>query len=123
MRYRFCITALLAASLVQAPAQAQTPTVSELLQIQQAVNTLCLTRGQGRARMLCRCAAVLVSDRLVDEGTALYRDNAEALFDQAFEACMSHEDKSFPTATSRLYQSQPAVEESLRRLTAKPSPQ
>jgi hypothetical protein len=123
MRYRFCITALLAASLVQAPAQAQTPTVTELLQIQQAVNTLCLNRGQGRARILCRCASVLVSEKLVVEGTAVFKDNAEALFDQAFEACMSHEDKSFPTTTSRLYQSQPAVEESLRRLTAKPSPQ
>ena len=120
MRYRFCITALLAASLVQAPAQAQTPTVTELLQIQQAVNTLCLNRGQGRARILCRCASVLVSEKLVVEGTAVFKDNAEALFDQAFEACMSHEDKSFPTTTSRLYQSQPAVEESLRRLTAKP---
>jgi hypothetical protein len=126
MKKIFCRTALLSALLsatllpTSAQAQAQTPTASELLLIQQSVNTYCLGRGQGRARILCRCSAVLVSNKLATEGTAGYQENAETIFDQAFESCMSHEDKSFPTTTSRLYQSQPAVEESLRSTAAKP---
>lgn len=114
------ISAVLSTALLPATAQAQTPTATELLQIQQSVNTYCLGRGQGRARILCRCSAVLVSNKLASDGVAGYTENAEAIFDQAFEFCMSHEDKSFPTATSRLYQSQPAVEEYLRNLAAKP---
>lgn len=114
------LVALLASSLIQLPAQAQTPTVNELLLIQQAVNTHCLARGQGRARILCRCSAVMVSNRLAAEGTAGYQENSEAVFEQAFESCINHEDKSFPATTSRLYQSQPAVEESLRGAAAKP---
>lgn len=114
------LSALLSALLLQPTAQAQTPTATELLQIQQSVNTYCLGRGQGRARILCRCSAVLVSNKLATEGTAGYKENAETVFDQAFEFCMSHEDKSFPTAMSRFYQSQPAVEESLRGTAAKP---
>jgi hypothetical protein len=114
------LSALLSATLLPTSAQAQTPTVSELLLIQQSVNTYCLGRGQGRARILCRCSAVMVSNKLATEGTAGYQENAETIFDQAFESCMSHEDKSFPTTTSRLYQSQPAVEESLRSTAAKP---
>lgn len=119
MKKIFCLTTLLSAMLLQTAAQAETPTVSELLLIQQSVNTYCLGRGQGRARTLCRCSAVVVSNKLAIEGTAGYKENLEALFDQAFESCMSHEDKSFPTTTSRLYQSQPAAEESLLRPTAK----
>lgn len=120
MKNHFRMIALLIAVLPPLSAQAAPPTATELLQIQQAVNTHCLARGQGRARMLCRCAAVLVSNKLATEGTASYQDNAEALFDQSFEFCMSHEDRAFTTATARLYQSQPAAEESLRGSAAKP---
>ncbi len=124
MKKIFCMSttpyALLIALLLQTPAQAQTPTADELLLIQKSVNTHCLARGQGRARILCRCSAVLVSNKLAVEGTAGYKENPEAMFDQAFESCMSNEDKSFPTAMSRFYQSQPAVEESLRPTAAKP---
>ncbi len=111
---------LLCASLTQASVRADTPAASELLLIQQSVNTQCLARGQGRARMLCRCAAVLVSNKLATEGTAGYQENAEAVFNQAFESCMSNEDRAFTAATAKLYQSQPAVEESLRKSAAKP---
>ena len=111
---------LLCASLTQTNAQAQTPTVNELLLIQQSVNNQCLARGQGRARMLCRCAAVLISNKLATEGTAGYQEKAESMLEQAFEACMSNEDRAFTAATAKLYQSQPAVEESLRKTTAKP---
>lgn len=124
MKKIFCKTGLpgllLSAALLHTNALAQTPTINELLLIQQTVNTHCLARGQGRARILCRCSAVLVSNKLAVEGTAGYKENPEAMFDQAFESCMSHEDKSFPATTSRLYQSQPAVEESLRSTAAKP---
>jgi hypothetical protein len=124
MKKILCMAALLGISLLQTSVQAQTPvkppTVNDLLQIQQAVNTHCLARGQGRARILCRCAAVLVSNRLAKEGTAAYQENSEGVFDQAFESCMSNEDKSFPGTTSRLYQLQPAIEESLRGSAAKP---
>jgi hypothetical protein len=111
---------LLFASLTQTSVQAQVPTANELLLIQRSVNTHCLARGQGRARMLCRCAAVLVSNKLATEGTAGYQENAEPIFEQAFESCMSNEDRSFTTETARHYQSQPAAEESLRKPAAKP---
>ncbi len=120
MKKTLSIIALLCISLTQTTAGAQTPTVNELLLIQQSVNTHCLAKGQGRARMLCRCAAVLVSNKLATEGTAGYQENTEAVFDQAFESCMSSEDRSFTAGTAKLYQSQPAVEESLRKPTAKP---
>lgn len=120
MKKTLPIIALLCASLTQTTAWAETPTVNELLMIQQSVNTQCLARGQGRARMLCRCAAVLVSNKLATEGTAGYKDNAEPIFDQAFESCMSSEDRSATASTAKLYQSQPAVEESLRQSAAKP---
>jgi hypothetical protein len=70
--------------------------------------------------MLCRCAAVLVSNKLAAEGTAGYQENAETIFDQAFESCMSNEDRAFIASTAKLYQSQPAVEESLRKSATKP---
>ena len=111
---------LLCTIATQANVQAQTPTVNELLMIQQSVNNQCLARGQGRARMLCRCAAVLVSNKLATEGTAGYQEKAEPMFEQAFEACMSNEDRAFTAATAKLYQSQPAVEESLHKPAAKP---
>lgn len=111
---------VLSAALLPATAQAQTATASELLRVQQSVNTYCLERGQGRARILCRCSAVLVSNKLASEGMAGYTENPEAIFNQAFESCMSNEDKSFPAATSRLYQSQTAVEEYLRNIATKP---
>ena len=114
------ILILLCAIAAQANAQAQTPTVSELLLIQQSVNNDCLARGQGRARMLCRCAAVLISNKLATEGTTDYQEKAEPMFEQAFEACMRNEDRAFIAATAKLYQSQPAVEESLRKPAAKP---
>ena len=120
MKKTLSIIALLCASLTLANARAEIPNANELLLIQQSVNTHCLSRGQGRARMLCRCAAVLVSNKLANEGTAGYQENAEAVFDQAFESCMSNEDRSFTTATAKLYQSQPAVEESLRKSAPKP---
>lgn len=124
MKKIFYMAALLAITALQSSVQAQTPakppTVNELLQIQQTVNSFCLARGQGRARTLCRCAAVLVSNRLATEGTAAEMENSEAIFDQAFESCMNNEDKSFPATTSRLYQSQTAIEESLRGTVAKP---
>lgn len=115
------ITALLAASLslTALPGHAQTLTVNELLQLQQTVNNYCLGRGQGRARTLCRCAAVLVSDKVAAEGIAARQEDLEGVFDQAFESCMSNEDKSFPSITSRRYQSQPAAEEALRSAPAK----
>ena len=111
---------LLYASLTQTNAQAQTPTVNELLLIQQSGNTECLARRQGRARMLCRCAAVLVSNKLATEGTAGYQEKAESIFEAAFESCMSNEDRAFTAATAKLYQSQPAVEESLGKPATKP---
>jgi hypothetical protein len=111
---------LLCASFTQANAQAQAPTVNELLLIQQSVNNQCLARGQGRARMLCRCAAVLVSNKLATDGTAGYQEKAETIFEQAFDACMNNEDRAFTAATAKLYQSQPAVEESLHKPAAKP---
>lgn len=114
MKKFLCMTALLAAGMPPLSVQAATPTLNELLQIQQSVNTLCLARGQGRARMLCRCAAVVVSNKLTAEGTACYQEQAEALFEQSFEFCMAHEDRGFISATARLYQSKPAAEESLR---------
>ena len=120
MKKTLSIVILLYASLTQANAQAQTATVNELLLIQQSVNNECLARGQGRARMLCRCAAVLVSNKLATEGTAGYQEKVEPLFEAAFASCMSSEDRSFTAATAKLYQSQPAVEESLRKPTAKP---
>ena len=120
MKKTLSIIALLCISLTQADAGAQTPTVNELLLIQQSVNTYCLAKGQGRARMLCRCAAVLVSNKLAAEGTAGYQENAEAIFEQAFEFCMSSEDRAFTTSTAKLYQSQPAVEESLGKPATKP---
>ena len=111
---------LLCAGFTQVSVQAQTPTVNELLLIQQAVNNQCLARGQGRARMLCRCAAVLVSNKLATEGTAGYQEKAEPMFEKAFESCMSNEDRAFTAATAKLYQSQPAVEESLGKPATKP---
>ena len=120
MKKTLSIIALLCTSLTQTTAGAQTPTANELLLIQRSVNTHCLARGQGRARMLCRCAAVLVSNKLATEGTAGYQENAEPIFEQAFESCMSNEDRSFTTETARHYQSQPAVEESLHKPSVKP---
>lgn len=111
---------LLLPSLMPTSAQAATPTLSELLQIQQSVNTACLVRGQGRARMLCRCAAVVVSNKLATEGTANYVEQAETLFEQSFEYCMSNEDRGFISATAKLFQSKPAIEESLKANESKP---
>jgi hypothetical protein len=120
MKKTLSIITLLCVGLAQSSVQAETPGASELLLIQQSVNTQCLARGQGRARMLCRCAAVLVSNKLAAEGTAGYQENAEAIFEQAFEFCMSSEDRAFTTSTAKLYQSQPAAEESLRKSAVKP---
>lgn len=114
MKTYFGIASVLLASLYPLPGQAQALSVTELLQLQQTVNNHCLGRGQGRARTLCRCAAVLVSDKVVAEGISARQENLEAVFDQAFESCMNNEDKSFPAITSRRYQSQPAAEEALR---------
>ena len=93
---------------------ASVPTLNELLQIQQSVNSLCLLRGQGRARILCRCAAVVVSNKLAIEGAADYQKQSEILFEQSFEFCMAHEDMGFISATAKLYQSKAAIEESLK---------
>jgi len=120
MKKFICLIGLLAAGLPPMSAQAATPTLSELLQIQQSVNTACLVRGQGRARMLCRCTAVVVSNKLAAEGTADYQEQAEALYEQSFEYCMAHEDRGFVSSTSKLYQSKTAVEESLKGNDTKP---
>ncbi|MEI6483693.1 MAG: hypothetical protein WCO62_09760 [Betaproteobacteria bacterium] len=120
MKKFICLIGLLAAGLPPMSAQAATPTLSELLQIQQSVNTACLVRGQGRARMLCRCTAVVVSNKLAAEGTADYQEQAETLYEQSFEYCMAHEDRGFVSSTAKLYQSKTAVEESLKGNDTKP---
>ena len=106
--------ALIAVGVVPLCAHAAQPSLGELLQIQQSTNTLCLVRGQGRARMLCRCAAVVVSNKLAIEGTADYQEQPEAVFEEAFEFCMGHEDKGFIASTAKLFQSKTAAEEFLR---------
>jgi hypothetical protein len=111
---------MLAAVWLPVSALATPPTMSELLQIQQNVNTACLVRGQGRARMICRCAAVVVSNKLATEGTLNYPERAEALFVDSFEFCTGHEDRGFISATAKLFQSKTAVEESLQGVVAKP---
>jgi hypothetical protein len=111
---------LIIACVLPCDVQAAPPTQGDLLQIQQSVNTQCLVQGQGRARMLCRCAAVVVSNKLAVEGTADYQAQPDAMLEQAFEFCMAHEDRGFVTATAKLYQSKTAVEESLRVNETKP---
>jgi len=101
-------------------AHAEPPSLGDLLKIQQSVNSMCLIRGQGRARMLCRCAAVVVSQKVAVEGAGGFQAQPEAMFEQAFEACTAHEDKGFFTATAKLYQSKSAIEESLRANEPKP---
>jgi hypothetical protein len=120
MKKLICLIGLLAAGLPPMSAQAATPTLSELLQIQQSVNTTCLVRGQGRARMLCRCTAVVISNKLAAQGTAGYQEQAETLYEQSFEYCMAHEDRGFVSGTAKLYQSKTAVEESLKANDTKP---
>ena len=120
MKKFFCLFGLIAACLLPVSVHAATPTLNELLQIQQSVNTTCLVRGQGRARMLCRCTAVVVSNKLAAEGTVGYQEQAETLFEQSFEYCMSHEDSGFVSSTAKLYQSNTAVEESLKGNDTKP---
>ena len=114
MKKLICLIGLVALGLPPVSVQAAAPTLSDLLQIQQSVNTACLVRGQGRARMLCRCTAVVVSNKLAAEATIDYQEQAEAMFEQSFEYCMSHEDRGFVSSTAKLYQSKPAVEESLK---------
>lgn len=111
---------MLAAVCLPVTALATPPTMSELLQIQQSVNTACLVRGQGRARMICRCAAVVVSHKLASEGTSNYQEQADALFEESFEFCTGNEDRGFISATAKLFQSKTAVEESLRAAETKP---
>lgn len=120
MKKFICLISLITLGLIRMSAQAATPTLSELLQIQQSVNTACLVRGQGRARLLCRCAAVVVSHKLAAEGTTNYVEQAETLFEQSFEYCMANEDRGFIAATAKLFQSKPAVEEFLKANETKP---
>lgn len=111
---------LIAAASSSFSVNAAPPAMSDLLKVQQSVHSMCLLRGQGRARMLCRCAAVVVSQKLAVEGTDGYQAQPEAMFEQAFEVCTGHEDKGFVTATAKLYQSKSAVEELLRAGEPKP---
>jgi hypothetical protein len=111
---------MLAAVWLPTSAMATPPTMSELLQVQQSVNTACLVRGQGRARMICRCAAVVVSNKLATEGISNYPERAEALFEESFEFCTGHEDRGFISSTAKLFQSKTAVEESLQGNSVKP---
>jgi len=114
MKKCICLIALLMSGQAHIQALAAPPTLNDLLQIQQSVNAACLVRGQGRARMLCRCAAVVVSNKLATEGTANYVEQAEILFEPSFEFCTAHEDRGFISATAKLFQSKPAIEESLK---------
>ena len=114
MKKSFSIFVLIVLSSLSLSVHASVPTLNEMLQIQQSVNSLCLVRGQGRARILCRCAAVVVSNKLAIEGAYDYQQQSEILFEQSFEFCMSHEDKGFISATAKLYQSKAAIEESLK---------
>ncbi len=120
MRKLICSTAMLASLCMATSAQPQSPKLSELLQIQQSVNTACLVRGQGRARMICRCAAVVVSNKLATEGISNYPERAEALFEESFEFCTGHEDRGFISSTAKLFQSKTAVEEMLQGNSVKP---
>ena len=120
MKKFLCSISTIVVILSSLSVQAAAPTLSELLQIQQSVNTACLVRGQGRARMLCRCTAVVVSNKLAVEGTVGYQEQAETLYEQSFEYCMAHEDRGFVSSTAKLYQSKKAVEESLKGNDTKP---
>ena len=120
MKKFLCSISTIVVILSSLSVQAAAPTLSELLQIQQSVNTACLVRGQGRARMLCRCTAVVVSNKLAVEGTVGYQEQAETLYEQSFEYCMAHEDRGFVSGTAKLYQSKTAVEESLKGNDTKP---
>ncbi len=120
MKKFLCSISTIVVILSSLSVQAAAPTLSELLQIQQSVNTACLVRGQGRARMLCRCTAVVVSNKLAVEGTVGYQEQAETLYEQSFEYCMAQEDRGFVSGTAKLYQSKTAVEESLKGNDTKP---
>jgi|GEM_PF-4088914 hypothetical protein len=120
MKKFICLFGLIAAGLPPVSVHAATPTLSELLQIQQSVNTTCLVRGQGRARMLCRCAAVVVSNKLAAQDAIDYQEQAETLFEQSFEYCKTHEDRGFVSSTAKLYQFKSTIEESLKGNDLKP---
>lgn len=93
----------------------ETASVNALLAIQQNINTQCLARSQGRARILCRCAAVVATKKIAIEGLDAFNKDAQAWSDQAYEHCSNNEDHGYVMETARLYQSQTSIEQLLQQ--------
>ena len=92
----------------------ETISVNSLLSIQQNINTQCLAKSQGRARILCRCTAVIATKKIAVEGLAAFNQDPQAFSDQAYKHCSTSDDHGYVMETARLYQSQTNIEQILQ---------
>ena len=96
-------------------ANAQTPTVQDLMVIQIAVNKRCLEVNQGMGTTICKCAASLVSAAVAQHGLQLYKTKLGPVYDESYSNCKNDPDPAFPSkVSSEIYQSKPTAAQMLK---------